>query len=105
MQNSIDETRPGGWTPYSCNVSADARKSFDAALEGIVGVAYHPIAVASQLVAGMNYGFFCNAKVVVPNAENFAAVVYIYQPLPGKGKPRIVNIERVSDYDYAKSSM
>lgn len=49
-----------------------------------VGVDYVPLAVATQVVSGINYRFFCNAKGVYPGSTNDAAMVQIYQPLDGE---------------------
>ena len=54
----------GGWNEYSCDISENAQKVFDNALEDLDGVLYTPVAVATQVVSGTNYSFFCNAKVV-----------------------------------------
>lgn len=74
---------PGGWTPYSTTISAEAMDVFKHAMHGLVGVSYTPIAFATQVVSGINYRFICNAKVVYPNAPNDAAIVQIYKPLTG----------------------
>ena len=73
----------GGWTDYSCEISAEAKKSFDEAMKGLVGVTYTPVAVASQLVAGMNYSFFCNTVVSDREGTKGAAIVPVFQPLEG----------------------
>jgi hypothetical protein len=82
---------PGGWTPYSCVISPEAKKVFDTALKGLTGVGYTPVAAATQVVAGINYSFFCNANGVYPNAPNEAAMVLIYAP-PNK-PPQIISIK------------
>ena len=82
----------GAYTPYSSKISKQDEKVFNAALKGITGVNYTPIAVATQVVEGMNYRFFCNAKDVYPNSINEAALIEIYQPL--KGEPKICQIKR-----------
>jgi len=83
----------GGWTPYSTTISADAKKVFDSVIKGLVGVQYSPLAVATQVVAGTNYRFFCNAKGVYPNALNEAVIIQVYQPL--KDAPHITSIKKV----------
>ncbi len=88
----MSETMPGGWSEFSCDISPDEMAVFRKALQGLLGVDYTPVAVASQVVEGMNYDFFCNAKVVYPGASNEAAMVSIYAPL--KGDPHITKIER-----------
>ena len=94
---------PGGWSTYSCKISADEQKVFDEAMDGLLGVNYKPIAVATQIVAGTNYAFFCNAQVVAPNTPVFGAVIYIKAPLPAKGGPKIVDIVEIPDFDYEKA--
>lgn len=89
----MSDVIPGGWTGFNFTIPPEAQKVFDAALHGFSGVDYTPIAVASQVVAGSNYCFLCKAKAVYPNAPEFVAKVYIYQPL--QGAPHITHIERV----------
>ncbi len=87
------ETKPGGWTPYVTPIPAEDLEVFKKALHGLVGVNYSPLAVAKQVVSGMNYRFFCNAHVVYPGAANEAAIVEIYKPL--NGEPHITSISRI----------
>jgi hypothetical protein len=89
-----EQLMPGGWTAFNFNISAEARKVFDEALKGFVGVGYTPLAFATQVVAGTNYCFLCKGVVVYPGAPEFAAKVYIYKPL--EGKPHISEIVRIN---------
>jgi len=82
----------GAYTAYSTDISPEARKVFEEATKGLVGVKYTPLAVSTQVVSGVNYRFFCNARDVYPGALNEAALVEIYQPL--KDKPTIRSIKR-----------
>lgn len=52
----------GGWSEYSCEIDNEAKNVFEKAVT-VLGVSYQPVAVAKQVVAGLNYSFFCNAKV------------------------------------------
>lgn len=88
---------PGGFTPYSCDLSADAKKAFEEAVGSIVGVGYQPVAVASQVVNGVVYSFFCNARVVLPNAPNEAAIIKVYQPR--EGKAMLLDIQSIKHSD------
>ena len=81
---STEASAAGGWSTYSCNISEEAKKAFAQAMKDFVGVAYTPVAVAQQLVAGMNYRFFCNATPAVEYPFPFAAIVTVFQPLEGK---------------------
>ncbi|MBP1677609.1 MAG: hypothetical protein H6Q20_2168 [Bacteroidetes bacterium] len=84
---------PGGWTPYVAPIPDDVQKLFDSVIKNLTGVKYTPLAVATQVVAGVNYRFFCNAKGVYPNALNEAAIVQIYKPLDGSA--HITSIQKV----------
>ena len=84
---------PGGWTAFSFTITDSAKKVFDTALKGWLGVGYTPLAFATQVVAGTNYCFLCKGHVVYPNAPEFAAKVYIYQPL--QGDPHITEISQI----------
>lgn len=89
----MSESRIGGWTTYSPEITAEANKVFNTAMEGLVGMKYSPVAFASQITSGTNYCFFCNAKCVFPGAVNDAAMVSIYQP-PGE-LPHVIETKRI----------
>lgn len=74
----------GQWSPYSSNISTEAAQAFEEAFKGFVGVSYQPVAFATQVVSGIEYRFFCNAKALVPVASNEAAIVDIFKPLGGE---------------------
>ncbi len=82
----------GAYTDYRCAISKEELGIFEEALDGLLGVEYKPVAVATQVVAGENLSFFCNAKGVYPGSMWVPAMVDIYNPLPGQGKPVITNI-------------
>jgi hypothetical protein len=94
MSNSSTQVSEavGAYTTFSCDISKEAKDVFTKVFKDHVGVNYTPVAVATQVVAGTNYAFFCNAKGVYPNAINQAALVNIHQPLPGQGEPNITGI-------------
>ncbi|MEM9462508.1 MAG: hypothetical protein AAGF11_50635 [Myxococcota bacterium] len=79
----------GGWTPFHALTSKD-KEVFDLATHGLVGVEYTPLKVSTQIVAGTNYRFLCNAQVVYPGSHAYRALVFIYAPL--EGPPRITDI-------------
>ena len=70
----------GAFSPYTCEISEEARIAFDQAMDGIVGVRYEPVAVSTQVVSGMNYKFFCNTEAATIRPINGAAIVSIYAP-------------------------
>ncbi|RZG09691.1 hypothetical protein EXT48_01280 [Pseudoalteromonas sp. CO348] len=84
----------GGYSAFSAELSNEAKLAFADALEHFVGVEYQPVAVATQVVAGTNFAFFCNASVVAPNSSTYPAIVHVFRSLEGKAS--ITHIEQVS---------
>lgn len=73
----------GGWSKFVQLSTAD-QEVFREALDKLAGVEYEPLVARKQVVAGMNYEFFCNARAVVPGAGWYPATVLVYKPLSGK---------------------
>jgi len=71
----------GAYSPYTCDISAEAKKAFEQAMQGFVGVKYTPVAVSTQVVSGLNYKFFCNSVAATLMPLNGAAIVSIYAPI------------------------
>ncbi len=90
---SAPEIITGGMTAYRTQISQEEQAVFKKATERLLGVQYAPVAVATQVVNGINYSFFCNTKGLYVNAPNQAAMVDIYAP-PG-GDPHITGIHQV----------
>lgn len=82
----------GGWTPSDDPaVNEELRAVFDKGMETLTGVSYTPIAyLGSQLVAGRNHAFLCQAVTVYPGAEPYYTIVYLYEDL--QGNVTILNI-------------
>jgi hypothetical protein len=81
----------GGWSPYH-NLTTEDKLVFDQALNGFVGVKYTPTSVSTQVVAGTNYRFKCNAQVP-PSEVIWESIIEIFQPLVGN--PHITGITRI----------
>lgn len=65
--------------------STEALDALNAALDGLEGCVYKPIALlGTQIVAGTNYCFLCETTVVVPNAQPGYALVYVFDGLEGE---------------------
>ncbi len=84
----------GAFSPYTCKISDEAADAFKEALDGFTGVGYTPVAVSQQVVAGMNYHFFCNSVSVTLHPKNGAAIVSVYKPL--EGKAHLTNIKAIN---------
>jgi hypothetical protein len=81
----------GGWTKFRTITAADI-PLFQEAIP--FGVQYEPLAVRTQVVAGTNYDFFCNAKVVAPGTEWYQAMVQIFSLSCENNKDRYPLIRR-----------
>lgn len=90
-----DECIEGGWTSHH-EPDEDAMQVFSEALRGFARVKYTPITVATQVVAGINYCFLCDAMTLAKEPKKFHVYVYVFRPLPGQGEPYITDIVRVT---------
>lgn len=72
----------GAWSDYH-KLTPNEQNVFDEGMEGFAGVAYSPVAAATQVVNGENYSFFCNATTVTEKPEHFPAIVDMYKK-PGE---------------------
>ncbi|MCQ2145039.1 MAG: hypothetical protein MJY72_04795 [Bacteroidales bacterium] len=54
---------------------------------------YVPLSVSTQVVAGINYKFYCRYDPQESEGPAYCWVT-IYKPLPGSGDPRILSIEK-----------
>lgn len=94
IMSTKEAVRPavlGGWSAYH-DLTAEDQKVFDEAMNGFVGVTYKPFAVATQVVAGTNYRFKCEASMP-PSDVVWEAIVEIFKPLDGR--PYITGIVRM----------
>ncbi len=84
------EPTEGGWNvtdAVGTDLGDEANKAFNAALEGMTGVAYKPIALlGTQVVAGTNYAVLCTATTVTAEPANALAVVYVYAGVQGENE-------------------
>ena len=87
----------GGWAPAAePEITEELKALFDKGLEGLLGVNYVPVAyLGSQVVAGTNHCFLCQATVVYPNAESTWVLVYLYESLDGS-----VSVLTIADFDF-----
>ncbi|MCE0492628.1 hypothetical protein [Vibrio salinus] len=72
----------GGWSPFH-ELSDEEKDVFIHGMEGFVGISYQPLVVATQVVAGCNYAFFCNAELESPGAAPYPAMVHMFRDLKG----------------------
>lgn len=82
----------GGFSSFR-EITKEEKQMFDDVLKGFVGVGRVPLAIATQVVSGMNYAFGCESKVIVPEALPYNDIVIIYKPL--NGEPILKQIEEI----------
>jgi len=75
----------GGWTPAEDGtITEELQEIFNKATEGLVGTEYKPVELLeTQVVAGMNYKFLCEASNVVLDADTRYVFVTVYQDPQG----------------------
>lgn len=81
----------GAFTPFSSDISEEANVDFEKAVKPLLGVNYKPVAVATQVVAGLNYVFFCNATVVSPGSLSYPVMVSVFRDLEGQSSITHIN--------------
>lgn len=74
---------PGGWE-YQPNITPYEYQVFYTAVRDMQEYFYYPVAVAIQVVNGINYRFMTIADPRDPNLSTHFAVVEIYQPIDGE---------------------
>ena len=78
-----DFSSVGGYTSDR-DLTAEDAAVFEEATDGLIGVIYEPVKVATQIVAGTNYRFTCYAIGLYPReSEITVKYVYIYKDLSG----------------------
>lgn len=83
----------GAWNIHD-SVSEEDKKVLETALAGLVGCTYEPIAVATQVVNGVNYLFIAKSTTVTLQPKTGLAKVYV-TAAPAGSEPRLVNIENI----------
>ncbi len=92
-EKSGDTEIVGGYSKPR-KLTKDEKALFEEAVQGLEGVEYKPLNVATQVVAGTNYRFICRGRETARKGKRFDAVIVVYKPLPGQGEPRVTSVDR-----------
>lgn len=57
-------------------------------------VVYTPLSVSTQVVAGINYRFWCRFENTQGQEDYGHCWVTVFKPLPGQGNPRVTRVDR-----------
>lgn len=95
VNNKAQNIMPGGYTSYR-PVTVEDKILFRQALQ-LMGADYEPLLVATQVVAGKNYSFICNANMVTLHSISYLAKVVIFQPLSSakSSQPVVMSIKKL----------
>ncbi|MCH5147397.1 MAG: hypothetical protein J1F61_05290 [Clostridiales bacterium] len=78
-------------------LDVEATRIFDEAFKDLLGVHYEPLLVQSQVVAGTNLRYICNASPVVPNPEKYGVIVNVW--VKPNGEIQRGNIIKLNDIE------
>nr|UWI50714.1 hypothetical protein NZ312_03195 [Clostridioides difficile] len=71
----------GGWSKFR-PVEKEEVEIFNEAVGMLKGVDYEPLIVATQVVAGTNFKFICNATAITNPPKDYLAEIIIFKALP-----------------------
>lgn len=74
---------PGGWTPWSFDVTPEQKAILQEGVKDVIGGFFQPVAVTSQVVAGVNYAFICEVFASKMTYTRYIAMVQVHKSLDG----------------------
>ena len=89
-----DEHKVGGYTDER-EPSDEEYQMFREVTETMEGMSFTPLTVQTQVVAGINYRFYCRFSDGSEENNPGHCWLTIYKPLPGQGEPKVTSIEKV----------
>lgn len=84
------ETKVGAYSEPQALNDHD-KEVFEKAMAGLVGVTYTPTLVSKQIVAGVNYRFYCKTTTATLHPEEGGAIVSVFEELPAYGGKVVVS--------------
>ena len=84
----------GGYTEER-EPNDDEYQLFRKVTDAMEGMTFTPLTVQTQVVAGINYKFYCR---FCDGSEEYSpghCWLTIYKPLPGQGEPKVTSLEKV----------
>lgn len=77
------------------DITEEEMEMFRSVTEGDSLNVYTPLSVSTQVVAGINYKFYCRLSDESAEDNPSHCWLTIYKPLPGQGDPKVTSIEKV----------
>lgn len=84
----------GGYTEGR-EPSDEEYQLFREVTDTLQGMTLTPLSVQTQVVAGINYKFYCRCSDSNAESNPSHCWLTIYKPLPGQGEPKVTSIEKV----------
>jgi hypothetical protein len=91
----MENSKVGGYsafTPYT-EAGEEVQLYFSKVTKQLLGVKHTPLAVAHQVVNGINFAYLTTAKVVYPDAKDYNAVVIAH--VATTGAATLIEIRRI----------
>ena len=84
----------GGYTDVR-EPSDEEYQLFRAVTDSMEGMSFTPLTVQTQVVAGINYRFYCRFSDGSEEYSPGHCWLTIYKPLPGQGEPKVTSLEKI----------
>ena len=84
----------GGYTEER-EPSDDEYQLFRSVTDSMEGMSFTPLTVQTQVVAGINYRFYCRFSDGSEEYSPGHCWLTIYKPLPGQGEPKVTSLEKM----------
>lgn len=91
-EGKTEEMLCGGFTEQRSLAAEDSAVFTAATAKDYAYLNLKPLSVATQVVAGTNYLFYCTMQAFGGGEENVQ--VKIFRPLPGRGEPQLVSVDK-----------
>ena len=83
----------GGYTEGR-EPSDEEYRLFRTVTDSMEGMSFTPLTVQTQVVAGINYKFYCRFSDGSEEYSPGHCWLTIYKPLPGQGEPKVTSLEK-----------
>ena len=97
MQNNEEKETPltlVGAFGNQREITEQEMEMFRAVTQEQDSVVYTPLSVSTQVVAGINYRFWCRFENTLGQEDYGHCWVTVFKPLPGQGNPRVTRVDR-----------
>lgn len=91
---STEEEQLCGGYSESREPTDEEYQLFRSVTDTVQGMAFTPLTLQTQVVAGINYRFYCRFSDGSEKYSPGHCYLTIFKPLPGRGNPSITSVEK-----------